>query len=252
MRIPRSRTAQAIVIMLGVLVAFPAWAARPLTTEDTGTLDPGGLELEIGLDYLRGGGAQLFLLPGGHQLNFGVLPGLEGGVTITLVVLDPEDKAARAGIGDSLVRLKYRFLDETPVAPALMASVVARLPTGDESRGLGARDVDVLAFAVASKTFTPVTLTMNAGYTFVTRDRALDVVNLTASAEVQVSRAWSVVGEIVSEVATTRHNPDRAFVRAGTVYAVHERVLFDAAVGCGLTRASADFLLTVGVTITLR
>jgi len=42
------------------------------------------------------------------------------------------------------------------------------------------------------------------------------------------------------------------FSGPGTVYAVHERVLFDAAVGCGLTRASADFLLTVGVTITLR
>jgi hypothetical protein len=252
MRIPQSRTAQTIVIMLGVLVAFPAWAARPLATEDTGTLDPGSVELEIGLDYLRGGGAQLFLLPGGHALNFGVLPGLEGGVAITLVVLDPEDKAARAGIGDSLVRLKYRFLDETPVAPALLAAVVARLPTGDESRGLGARDVDVLAFAGASKTFTPATLTINAGYTFIMRDRALDVVNLAASAEVQVSRAWSVVGEIVSEVATTRHNADRAFVRAGTVYAVHARVLFDAAVGFGLTRASPDLLVTVGVTITLR
>jgi hypothetical protein len=252
MRIFRSRTAQAIVIMLGVLVACPAWAARPLATEDTGTLDPGGLELEIGLDYLRSGGAQLFLLPGGHALNFGVLPGLEGGVAITLVVLDPEDKAVRAGIGDSLVRFKYRFLDETPVAPALIASVVARLPTGDESRGLGARDVDVLAFAGASKTFTPVTLTMNAGYTFVTRDRALDVVNLAASAEARVSRAWSVVGEIVSELTTTRHNADRAFVRTGTVYAVHERVLFDAAVGCGLTGASPDLVLTVGVTITLR
>ena len=99
MRIPRSRTAQAIVIMLGVLVSFPAWAARPLATEDTGTLDPGSLELEIGLDYLRGGGAQLFLLPGGHALNFGVLPGLP---SIDPGGTPPGDDPIRLGAGSLL------------------------------------------------------------------------------------------------------------------------------------------------------
>jgi len=252
MRILSSRGARAITLTLGLLVASPVWAARPLTTEDTGTLDPGNVELEIGVDYLRGQGAQLFLVPGGLALNFGVLPRLEGGVAASVVILDPDDKGTQVGFGDSVVKLKYRFLDETPSVPALMAAVVVRLPTGDQSRGLGQHDVDVQALAIASKTFAPVTLTLNAGYTFITRDRALDVVNLTASAEIQMSQSWSIVGEIVSEVATHRQNVDRAIVRAGTVYVVHERVLFDAAVGCGLTRASPDVVVTIGVTITLR
>jgi outer membrane putative beta-barrel porin/alpha-amylase len=247
----RTCTACAIVVTLGILAASPVWAARPLTTEDTGTLDPGKVEAELGVDYLRGGGAQVFLLPGGLALNFGLLPRLEGGVAATFVVLEPQDKPSRAGFGDTVVKLRYRFLDETSRSPALMAAVSARLPTGDQDRGLGAEDVDVQALAVASKTFSPITVTIHSGYTFVMRDRALDLVNVSASAEVQMSEAWSIVGEIVTELATSRQNADRVVVRAGAVYAIGERVRFDAAAGFGVTRASPDLLLTVGVTIAL-
>jgi hypothetical protein len=59
------------------LFAAPAWAGRPLTTEDTGTLDPGGVEVELAIDYARGGEGRAFLLPGGPTLNIGLLPRLE-------------------------------------------------------------------------------------------------------------------------------------------------------------------------------
>ena len=247
----RIRPAYALVLTLGILAASPVWAARPLTTEDTGTLDPGKVEVEIGFDYLRDGGAHVFLLPGGPTLNVGLLPELEGSVGVAFVVLAPDDKPSRAGFGDTLVRLKYRLLDETPRSPALMVAAAARLPTGDQDRGLGEEDVDVQALVVASKTFRPVTLTINTGYTFITRDRALDVVNLNASAEVPVAAAWTIVGEMVGEFATSRRSADRVVLRAGAVYAVGERLRFDAAAGFGVTRASPDVLLTVGVTIAL-
>lgn len=242
-------TAWAIVITLNALAASPTWAGRPLTTEDTGTLDPGKGELELSLDYIRDGAADIF--PGGPALNIGLLPRLEGTVATAFVLLDPEGEPLRAGFGDSLVRLKYRFLDERSHWPAVMAAVTARLPTGDEDRGLGEEDVDVQPLAVLSKTFGPVILTVNAGYTFVTRDRDVDVVNLHASAEAGITRAWSIVGEVVSELAPDRRTDDRVVLRAGTVYAVRERVRLDAAIGFGTTRASPDVLLTVGVTIAL-
>ncbi|MBI2219222.1 MAG: hypothetical protein HYU51_18230 [Candidatus Rokubacteria bacterium] len=96
-----------------------------------------------------------------------------------------------------------------------------------------------------------MTLTINAGYTFVTRDRRLDVVSLNASAEAGITRAWSIVGEVVSELAMSRRADDRVVLPAGTVYAVGECVRLDAAAGFGPTRASPDLLLTTGVTITL-
>jgi hypothetical protein len=237
---------------LVLLLASPALAGRPLITEDTGTLDPGKVELELSVDYGKDGGAEVWLLPGGPSLNVGLLPRLEGTIGTAFILLSPEHEPPRAGFSDSVVRLKYRFLDEEPATPALMAAVGVRLPTGDQGRGLGEQGVDVQALAVASKMFGSVTLTANAGYTFVTRDRKLDVVNLNASVEVGVTRAWSVVGEVVSGLATNHRSDNRVVLQAGTVYAVSERVRLDAAVGFGTTRASPDallILLALGVTI---
>ena len=240
----------AIALVAGVLASSPAQAARPLTTEDTGTLDPGDAELELSADYVRDGRADLFLLPGGPGLNIGLAPRLEGTIATAVVLAQPKDGPSHAGIGDLLVRLKYRFIDETSHVPALLGSLGVRLPTGDEDRGLGEPGVDVQALAVASKTFGAVTTTVNAGYTFVTRDRSLDVVNLTASAEAALTSAWSVVAEVVSELATSRRGDDRLIVRAGGAYVLTERVRLDAAAAIGVTRTSPDVLLTIGITVT--
>lgn len=75
--------------------------------------------------------------------------------------------------------------------------------------------------------------------------------NLNASAQAGISKAWSLVGEVVGELAMSHRADDVVLLRAGTVYAVSERIRFDAAVGFGATRASPDVLLTIGVTINL-
>jgi len=229
----------------------PAWAGRPLATEDTGTLDPGQVEGELGFEYVRDRDARTFGAPASLALNIGLLPRLEGTIVTTLVVLDPPDAPSQAGLGDSDAKLKYRFVDETPSVPALMGAMALRLPTGDESRGLGEPGVDVQALAVASKTFGLATLTLNAGYTFVTADRTADVVNVNASVEAAITDAWSLVGEVISELATHRRADDRVIVRAGTTYEIAKGVTLDAAAAVGVTRASPDLLLTVGLTILL-
>lgn len=245
----------AVVAVVPVALALlwsPASAGRPLATEDTATLEPGQAELELGVDYISESDAGSWLLSGGPALNVGLLPRLEGTIALAFVLLHPEEEPSRAGLGDSLVRLKYRFLDETLRAPALMAGVTVRLPSGDESRGLGDKDVDVQPLIVASKARGPVTVTANAGYTFVVRDRNLDVVNLNAAVEMQIAQTWWIVGEAVSELATSRRRDDRVVLRAGAVYAVTQRVRLDGAVAFGATRVGPDALVTVGVTVSLR
>ena len=245
-------TTRLMTLALAIIVtAAPAWAGRPLTTEDTGTLDPGVVELEVGLDYVRTRAEDAVFFPGPLAFNIGILPRLEATVATLALVVDPADGPSRAGVGDSAVRLKYRLVDETERMPALMAAVAARLPTGDPDRGLGERGVDVQALAIASKTVGPVTLTMNAGYLFATHDRDGDAVDVNASVEAVVTRAWSLVGEVVSELATTSRAADRVVLRAGTVYALGARVRLDAAAAFGVTRASPDVVLTFGITIVL-
>jgi hypothetical protein len=163
-------------------------------------------------------------------------------------VTDPDDGPSHAGFGDMRVGLKYRLLDETPQRPALLAAAFARLPTGSEERGLGEPGTDVQALAAMSKAFGALTLTLNAGYTFVTDDRRRDVVNVNASAELDVTEAWTLVGEIVSELATSRGEEDRIVLRAGATYAITGWLELDGAVGVGVTRAGPDVLVTLGIT----
>jgi hypothetical protein len=110
--------------------------------------------------------------------------------------------------------------------------------------------VDAGIVAVASKAVGALTLTGNVGYTFVTRDRELDFWTLAASLEYRVTKAWILVGEVVSAVGADRA-ADVAVLRVGAIYAIGARLKLDGAVGVGLTRGSPDVLVTVGMTISL-
>jgi len=110
--------------------------------------------------------------------------------------------------------------------------------------------VDVALLVALSKALGPLTLTGNGGYTFVTRNRALDFWTLTASVEHRVARAWGLVGEIVSTLGESRA-VDTVVLRAGAVYAISDRIRLDGAAGFGLTRGSPDVLLTIGTTFDL-
>src|SRR3990170_1061430 len=125
-----------------------------------------------------------------------------------------------------------------------------RLTTGDENRELGEKGVDVHPLAIVSKTFGPLILTLNGGYTFVTRDRDLDFWVVTGSFEYEITHAWSLVGEVVSELSAQQRG-DVLVLRAGTVLAITEGIEVYTAVGFGLTRDSPDVTVRLGVEIAL-
>ena len=246
---PKQFLADVVVVML-LLAPVASWAGRPLDTEDTGTVDPGKVELEVSGDYAKNPEDTTGSFKG--VLNVGLLKGLEARIESSFLFLDPDGGSHENGVGDSLIGVKHRLLDETQRLPALLGSLTLRLPTGDEDRGLGAAEVDVGLLAVASKGFGPLTLTWNGGYTFVNRNRGLDFWTLNGSVEYRVTPAWSVVGEVASSIAARKEGVDTVVLRAGSVYAIHERIKLDGAVGVGLTRESPDVVLTLGITIALR
>ena len=234
-----------------LLLAFgpgTVFAGRPLDTEDTGTVEPGKAELELSGDFAKNPEDRFWFAK--SVLSFGLLPKLEGRLESGLLFFEPEGEKGRGGIGDSLLGFKYRLLDEVETLPAVLGSLTVRLPTGDGGRQLGSADVDVGLLAVASKAFGPVTLTWNGGYTFVTRDRDLDFWTLAASVEYCATKAWSLVGEIVSGLGSGSA-ADTAVLRAGTTYSITDRIRADAAIGSGVTRESPDLLITIGVTVRL-
>ncbi len=245
-------------MMLVLASASEAWAARPLDTEDAGTLDPGNFELELAGDYVRNSHDTAWILKG--TLSAGLLPRLEARLELPVVLVDPDDsRSSFAGVADALVGAKYRFVDEQPTVPALMAAVALRLPTGDPDRGrgreesevtpLGVEGVDVTVVGIVGKAFGPVILTGNVAYTFVTGDLDLDFLTLATSAEYRVTDALSLVAEVLGFLFTHDADLNVGRVRAGASYAARNNVKLDAAVGRGFGRDSPRLLLTVGVTI---
>jgi Putative MetA-pathway of phenol degradation len=237
----------AAAAFLIALSAEPAGAGRPLDTEDTGTVEPGKAEVELGGDFISGPEGRAWIARG--VLAVGLFSKLEAQIQAAALALDPDGQPGRAGVGDTNLELKYRLIDEGLSIPAVLVALTLRLPTGDEGRGLGAPGVDVAPLLVASKTMGPVTVTWNGGYTFVTADRRRDVWNLNASAEYRVTNLWSLVGEVVSVLGA--HRSPEAVLRIGTIYAISERLRLDGAVAFGVTRASPDVFVRLGVTIAL-
>ena len=157
-------TARVAAVLLAIALPTAAGAALPLDTEDTGTTER--VEVEVATFYQSapdGDSGDLAV-----AVNVGLLGNLEVSAAGTLAVDDPADGGARGGLGDSLLGVKYRFLDEAAPWPALLARVTLQVPTGDETRGLGEGDVVVGLLLAASRTLGPVTLTGNAGYTIAT------------------------------------------------------------------------------------
>jgi hypothetical protein len=241
-------------VLLALLVAIPsvAGAALPLDTEDTGTAER--VEVEVATVYQSAA-------DGDHgdlavAVNVGLLPNLEVSTVGTLALDDPADGGARGGLGDGFLGVKYRFLDEAPPWPALLARVALQLPTGDEARGLGAGDARVPLLLAGSRTLGPVTLTGNVGYTITAGDA--DAVFLGASIEWTVSGPWRLVGEVVAEVAVGRDADDVAVIRVGFTWDVFEagaatgllrKATLAGAAGAGVTSASPDVTVVLGLTL---
>ncbi len=235
-----------LLILSPLFVPVTAWPGRPLDTEDTGTLDPGKTDLELSGDYARNPNDRAWSAKG--VVSAGILPKLEARIESSFLFLNPDEGNAVEGVGDSLIGIKYRLVDETETRPALLSGFTLRLPTGDDARGLGAEDVDIGILAVVSKSLGPVTANGNVGYTVVARDGGLNFWSLNGSIEYRVTNAWSLVGEVVGSLGTGRAE-DTVVLRAGSVYAITGRLKLDGALGFGLTRASPDLLATIGVTL---
>lgn len=233
------------VFALLCAVPAPCRAARPLDTEDTGTLEPGTVEVELGADFMRSAADDTWATR--VLLAVGIVPRLELRTELGALGLHPDHENARTGLADSIVALKWRIVDETAGIPAVLAALALRLPTGDSGRGLGADGVDVAPRAAVSKALGPVVLTGNVAYTFVTADRTQDFMTLATSVEYRPSEPWLIVAEAVGTLPSRAE--DTLVLRAGAVHYVTPRVRLDGAAAVGLTRSSPDIIVTLGVTL---
>jgi len=237
-----------ILILFVVLTCSSLYAARPLSTEDTGTVDAGHLEIELGYEFSKMDSKE-------HTLSFvstfGILQNLDASIEIPYLFIKNKNEDDENGFGDLEMGIKLRLLKEKGSIPSLALKFKIKTDTGDESKELGSDDIDYQINSILSKNFTKnTTLHLNIGYTFIGESSSDDVFNYSFALENFVNDKLNLVGELSGETTFEGGFDDNPFeVLLGFNYALTDISVIDAGISIGLSDASPDYKITTGITI---
>jgi hypothetical protein len=139
-----------------------AEAGPPFVTDDPEPPPPGGWEINVPFILERTPGttdmdAPLF------DLNYG-LPNLQLKAEFPIAIVHDDRNGTVAGMGDLLLGVKWRFLNNEQTKIQLGVYPQALVPTGDESCGLGAGRAAFVLPGLAQKNWEKWTLYGNVGY----------------------------------------------------------------------------------------
>src|SRR3990172_8320045 len=243
------------LIFLCLLFFWPSsvYASRPfLATEKSEPIERGTSRLEMGYEYARFSDSenrQTVLI----EMTNGLINNLdfEGEVP---TVFAKKGGDSQAGLGDLRLKSKVRFLKGREANPlSLSGQLVIKFPICDKGKGAISKldstctgEVDVGLVGIASKSFTPINVHLNLGYTFVGNPpgETLDDVFLYDLAfEYDAPlRGLALVTELMGEANKPGQDP-LAFLY-GAVYELVPNLEIDGAFSAGLTEGSPDYTLT--------
>jgi hypothetical protein len=189
------------------------------------------------------------------ELNYGLIP--NGQLTIDAPVAfdSPSGGATQFGYGDTQLSFKYRFIqeDEHGRRPQVAVFPLVQLPTGDQSRGLGAGHVLAFLPIWAQKSFGDWTTYGGGGY-WINQGSAGDKNYWFFGALLQrkITDKLSVAGEIFHQTANTVVGFDSTGFNFGAIYDFNEHDHFVFSAGRGLQNADTtnDFSWYVGFLLT--
>ncbi len=125
-----------LVTILLLIPATNAFSGPPFRTDDP-----------IPVDYHHG---EIYLFSTGThdsegtsgvgpamEFNYGIFPDTQFHVIAPMAYDAPQGEPSHFGYGDTEIGIKYRFVHETDVLPAIGIFPLVEIPTGDQDKGLG-------------------------------------------------------------------------------------------------------------------
>ncbi|MDP3542576.1 MAG: transporter [Elusimicrobiota bacterium] len=245
-------------VLLACLAA-PASAEHPLITDDAGTQGRGKIQLELVAEYARSEDAgtveKIFVGPTMPVLSIGLLDSVDlvSGISYQRTsVEDGESRTTQSGAADFALDVKWRFYERDGLGLALKPGLT--LPTGDETKGLGAGKSTQRLFAIATKEAGPWAFHGNVGYTR-NANRAGDRETLWhASAAVtrDVVRDLKATANVGVETDSDPHSRRMpAYALAGLVYSVSDRLALDVGARRSFNVSGTAYAVLAGMTIRL-
>ncbi len=226
------------LILLGYLAPVAANAGPPYRTDDPEPTPLGHYEFytfstgTLVRDDTSGS------LPA-FELNYGLVP--NGQLTIDAAVAfdRPINDSTQFGYGDTQISFKYRFIQEDKEGsrPQVAVFPLLQLPTGDESRGLGAGHALGFLPIWAQKSFGEWTADVGGGYWINQGAGDKNYWFFGALLQRKVTDKLSVGGEVFHQTADTDGGDDSTGFNLGAIYDFNERDHFVFSAGRGLQNA---------------
>lgn len=233
-----------------VLAAGSSFAARPLETDDAGTVDPGSFEIELGAAFESDPSTEAWET--GFGIKSGILAGVDLGLGFGWQWLD-DAGVTESGVTDLEIGAKWNFLSETNRIPSMSVTAAVKLPTADDDKGLGSGETDWDLTVVLSKALSDrLTGHLNAGYGFIKSPATADVGDVlhgSAALEFQLSDALCITGEVLAEKEREDGSNTHWIGNLGARWTIADNLALDAAAGTSLAGSdAADVFSTVGLT----
>jgi hypothetical protein len=252
-KLNKKSTTKAFILIALIICTFlfstVAFAARPLTTDDAGTVEKGKFQVETGFDFTRQDNHDKEFAPA-ITLTYGLLERMDIGVGSGYLFIHPAEGKKENGLADTELKVKYRFVDDKDWIPAFAVTGTLKIPTASESKGLGSGKTDFNINTIFTKNLSKrLALYLNLGYTFIGEQQVNNEFNYSIAGQFVLSDKWALVGEIVGVNNFNGHKSDDPISGlVGIQYMLSDNFVLDAGVEIGMNKAAPDFRLTTGVT----
>jgi hypothetical protein len=161
------------------------------------------------------------------QVRLPISPRLEGRVGLPAYVWQEPEGGSGSGFSDSLLSLKWRFLDGSPHHPSLALILGTSLPTGNKDIGTHFLEPQTslqAAYGLSDKW----NLSGSATYLDARQgDQHFDQYGVSANVGYALTDAASVFGEFFRLSATGAGQPGANTVDGGVTYALNNRTQVD-------------------------
>jgi hypothetical protein len=152
--------------LLGTCIAR-AQGGPPLLTDDPGTPGNRHWEINVGFTFDRSRSALDFETPR-IDFNYGLGERIQLKYELPWVVLNPSGQPGRDGLGNSLLGVKWRYVDEEKrgISVSLYPQLEFNNPTTSADRGLVERGTQFLLPIEMARRFGPLDVNWEVGYRF--------------------------------------------------------------------------------------
>ena len=263
-------------VFLSLLIATPVFAAIPLITDDTGTQGKGKFQVELFGEY--GHDKEERVTSNNSDLSAALTYGLIDPIDIVLSVPyqvwrtdDSDSVATENGIGDLAFEATWRISEIGDWSFALKPGLT--IPTGSDSRGLGAWKATYHVFSIAAynageERFAPEGRRIErpeekalhhaewSAYCSATYTRnensigeRMDLWSFSAAGSVEFIEDFYVVADLGAQTNTDAASSTcPAYFLTGFIYSPAENMDLGLGVIFGLNSAEADYSVRDGIT----